>query len=108
MLARTGRPGYTRTAMGWASTGRRARWVTVGLGLTAAACRSAPENPYPDEVVENFVVTCRTRADERVCQCAIDHIQRRYTLEEFRAHEARISQGEVPRELVEAVDGCRG
>src|SRR5262245_20761539 len=103
-----GEPGYTRDAMAAGSAGRRVGSGAVWLALAiVVACKSGPPNPYPDEVVDNFVVACRTNADERVCRCAIDRIQRRWSLDEFRAFEARLSQGDVPKELMDSVAGCR-
>jgi hypothetical protein len=86
----------------------RSGWWPVGLVLLALpGCRGGPPEPYPSEVVETFVVSCRTRADEDVCRCAIDRIQRRWSLDEFKAFEARIAAGDVPKELVESVADCQ-
>jgi hypothetical protein len=89
---------------------RRRGWALgVGLALLAASgCAGDPPNPYPSEVVETFVASCRTRSDERICRCAIDRIQRRWSLDEFKAFEARLAQGEVPKELVDSVAECAG
>ncbi len=88
---------------------RRLGLLGVGVGLAAAAgCGGGPPTPYPDDVVENFVVACRTRAPESVCRCAIDRIQRAFTLEQFRAFEARLAQGDTPKELVDSVADCQG
>ena len=75
--------------------------------LALSSCRGGPSNPYPAEVVETFVASCRTRADEAVCRCAIDRIQRRWSLDEFKAFEARIADGAVPKELVDSVADCQ-
>jgi hypothetical protein len=82
--------------------------AVVLLGLLAAACGGGPPNPYPDEVVQNFVTACRTSAPESVCTCSIDRIQRRFTLDEFREYEARLAQGDMPKELIDLVAACRG
>jgi len=87
---------------------RRDRGIGVGLVLLAAGCGGGPPNPYPQDVVDNFVASCHSRADERTCRCAIDRIQRRYTLDEFRAFEARVGQGEVVKELMDTVSDCLG
>jgi hypothetical protein len=85
----------------------RSGWWCVGLVLLAlSGCRGGPPNPYPPEVVEAFVASCRTRADEEVCRCAIDRIQRRWSLDEFKAFEARMANGDVPKELVDSVADC--
>jgi hypothetical protein len=80
--------------------------VVVGLLFLAAACGGGPPNPYPAEMVENFVASCRTRTDETVCRCSIDRIQRRYSVEEFKAFEARMSNGHVVPELLDTVAEC--
>jgi hypothetical protein len=86
----------------------RSGWWPVGLVLLAlSGCRGGPPNPYPPEVVEAFVASCRTKADESICRCAIDRIQRRWSLDEFKAFEARLAHGDVPKELVDSVDGCK-
>lgn len=83
--------------------------MMLGMSVTvAAACKGAPANPYPEDVVQNFVAACRTNAAERVCTCAIDRIQHRFTLDEFRAFEQRMAQGESPKELIDSVAECRG
>jgi hypothetical protein len=85
------------------------RAIGVGLALLAAqGCGGGPPNPYPSEVVETFVASCRTRVGESVCRCAIDRIQRRWSLDEFKAFETRMAQGEVPKELVDSVADCQG
>lgn len=76
--------------------------------LALSGCRSGPPNPYPSEVVETFVSSCRTNAAESVCRCAIDRIQRRWSLDEFKAFEARVADGDVPKELVNSVADCQG
>jgi hypothetical protein len=81
-----------------------ARWLA--LVLLAAGCRGGPPHPYPQDVVENFVTSCRTHTEERVCRCAIDRIQRRYSLDEFRAFEDRMGRGEVVKELIDTVSDC--
>ncbi len=87
----------------------RMRAAVLGAILAGTAgCRSGPPNPYPEDVVETFMVTCRANAPERICTCSIDRIQRRFTLEEFRAFEQRIVQGELPKELIDATADCRG
>jgi hypothetical protein len=87
---------------------KRIRAAVLGAVLAGGAgCGGGPPNPYPDEVVDNFVTACRANAPEKVCTCAIDRIQRRFTLDEFRAFEQRLAQGETPKELVDAVADCR-
>lgn len=87
----------------------RPGWRRGSLVLLLAVwgCRGGPPNPYPSEVVETFVGSCRTRAEETICRCAIDRIQRRWSLEEFKAFEARMGGGDIPKELVDTVADCQ-
>jgi hypothetical protein len=62
---------------------------------------------YPASMVENYVAACTERGDARICRCTIDAIRRRFTVDEYRAMEARITAGEVPRELLVAIEDCR-
>jgi hypothetical protein len=85
------------------------RRLAVLLVLAAAAaCRRRPADVYPPEVVQNFMTSCTTRAEARICRCALDALQRRFPLEQFRALDGRLSAGEMAPELVDAVAGCRG
>ena len=83
--------------------------MASGLALLAlVSCGGSPPNPYPPEIVEAFVTACRANAQESVCRCAIDHVQRRFTLDEYLAFENRIAHREIPKELVDATAECRG
>jgi len=85
---------------------RQHRVLVAALALLAASCGGSPPNPYPQEIVENFVTSCRTHAEESVCRCAIDRIERRYSVDEFRAFEERMSRGEVVKDVMDTVTGC--
>jgi hypothetical protein len=82
----------------------------AGAALILAACLGCGRRPadvYPEDVVRNFMTSCTTRSDERACRCAIDALQRRFTVDEFRAVETRMLAGELPKEALDAVAGCR-
>jgi hypothetical protein len=65
-------------------------------------------NAYPAEVVENFLRACTSKgASEAACQCSLDAIRRRYTVDEYRALESRVARGEMPPELVALTADCR-
>jgi hypothetical protein len=87
------------------------------LGLdTAVAYRKSPfatvplygqVEAYPDDVVQNFLTACGQRGDARSCRCTFDAIRRRFTIDEYLAMEARIAKGDVPREMLAALNDCR-
>lgn len=100
--------------------------VVRALGLDTAVAYTKSPFPtvplygqmegYSDEVVENFLTGCRAQADkrlrsstvvERACRCSIDAIRRRFTIDEYRALEARMAKNDVPREMIEAIAECR-
>jgi hypothetical protein len=80
--------------------------LALGSVVLAAAC-ARHEDVYPPDVVRNFLTACVPRADERICRCALDALQRRFSLEQFRAFEARMRAGDMPKEMLDAVTGCR-
>jgi hypothetical protein len=90
-----------------ASVMRRGCLAFASLAFVAAACRQRG-NVYPPEVVENFMRACTVRASEKACRCSLAEIQRRYTLEQYRALEAAIAADkQVPGELREVSAACR-
>ena len=73
-----------------------------------AGCASAPPpNPYPEDVVANFMTGCKRRANESVCECALGRIQRRWTADEFRALEATLGDA-AGEQIAETVAACAG
>jgi hypothetical protein len=84
-------------------TCRRALVVLSVLVLVAACNRET----YPPDVVENFVNSCKTKSDEKLCRCAIGQLQRRYTLDQFRGYESEMRAGRVPAEVMEVVSDCQ-
>jgi hypothetical protein len=90
--------------------------VVRALGLdTEVAYRKSPYatvplygqvEAYPRDVVDNFVAACTKQGDAGTCRCTIDAVRRRFTIDEYRGMEARIAKGEMPRELVAALQDC--
>jgi protein-S-isoprenylcysteine O-methyltransferase Ste14 len=97
---------YCRRVPRWIPRPPR-RTLTVLLALASAACNQDPMKTYPPDVVGHFMESCQTRADRRSCTCAIVALQRRFTLEEFRALEVTARSGEVPKEMADIVADCR-
>jgi hypothetical protein len=80
--------------------------VVAGILLLAVACSKPVDHPYPKEIVENFVKSCETRAPRSACECAIDELQRDFTLEQFQGLEQEVAQGKVPKGMADAVATC--
>ncbi|HEV7731093.1 MAG TPA: hypothetical protein VGR62_02980 [Candidatus Binatia bacterium] len=76
--------------------------------ILVAGCDRGPDHPYPAEIVDNFLASCTQKGTKEACQCSIDLIQRRFTVEQFQAMEARMAKGEVPKDLMDAVAECQG
>jgi hypothetical protein len=89
----------------------RALGLDTAIGFTKSPFPTVPlygqVEAYPDAVVENFVAACSQRGDARACRCTIAAIRRRFTVDEYRALEARLAKGEMPKELLAALDSCR-
>lgn len=75
--------------------------------LLVAGCHQEPADTYPPDVVQNFLRSCTRRADERTCRCALGRLERRVSLDEFHALEARIGKGDLPQEMADAAAACR-
>lgn len=75
--------------------------------LLVAGCDRGPDNHYPPEIVDNFLASCTQKGTKAACECSIDLIQRRFTVEQFQAMEARMAKGEVPKDLMDAVAECQ-
>lgn len=86
------------------------RVLLVAALALLAACGKPVEHPYPDEVVEAFLASCRAQRGTTLesCSCSIEKLQRTFTLEQFRDFEARLARGEAPGEMFDAIAECRG
>ncbi len=87
--------------------GMHGRALAVGGLLLAMACGGGNTQPYPAEVVGNFMRGCTARSEPATCQCALDKLQDQFSVDQFKGFEARMSQGEVPQEMVDAASSCR-
>jgi len=77
------------------------------VALAGAACGRRSADVYPPDVVQNFMSECTARSNERACRCALEVLERRFSIEQFRGFEARMREGVVPEEMVDAATGCR-
>jgi len=87
---------------------RLPKWIAVAaLTLLVGCAQEPPTNPYPEDVVANFMTGCRRRASDSICECALRHIQRRWTADEFRALEATGGDA-AAAQIAETVAPCAG
>src|SRR5205823_2535245 len=85
---------------------RMRRRAGLLIAVACAACGGRGADVYPPEVVRNFMGACTARSEEGVCRCALDALERRFSVEQFLAFEARMRAGEMPKEMIAAVAGC--
>jgi hypothetical protein len=83
------------------------RPLLVLLAVLGVACGERGGRVYPADVVEHFMRGCTANASRATCGCALAALERRFTLDEFRAFEARMARREVPKDVVDAVASCR-
>ena len=81
----------------------------------AAGCGGG--NDYPDEAVNNFMMSCTAQAGatESSCRCVLDNLRETMSYEEFKRVDTAIRMGgtdEVPEDsrenLLHAISDCRG
>jgi hypothetical protein len=78
------------------------------LAFTAAGC--GEKNEYPPDVVQTFMTTCQGGDGARaakICACALDKIQWKYTATEFADQEALYKAGTPGKGFVAFVYGAR-
>jgi hypothetical protein len=88
---------------------RRAALIAATLALAAVAgcTREPPPNPYPDDLIANFMKGCRQRASQQICDCGLGKIQRRWTADEFRQLDATMGDA-AAAQIAETVAPCAG
>lgn len=83
-------------------------WVVLAALVAAAGCaQGPPPNPYPAELVENFMAGCRQRSSESICECALGRIQRKWTADEFRQLDATLGDA-AAAQIADTVAACAG
>lgn len=101
------RDGAARVRLDTVRVGESPAWRVVALLVALVGCGPAYVERYPDDLVQNFVAACRERSPEKSCRCAIDTLQRRYTLAQYREFERAMRAGRMPKEAADAVADCR-
>lgn len=83
--------------------------VALLLALAAGCAKEPPQNPYPQDLVDNFMTGCRQRSSASICECALGRIQRRWTAEEFQQLDKTLGDGDAAAaQIAETVAACAG
>ena len=83
--------------------------AAVLVALAAGCAKEPPPNPYPQELVDNFMTGCRQRSSASICECALGRIQRRWTAEEFQRLDETLGDGDAAAaQIAETVAACAG
>jgi len=87
---------------------RATLWIAAALLAFASGCtQEPPPNPYPPDLVENFMAGCRQRSSASICECALGRIQRRWTADEFRRLDETLGD-EAAAQIADTVAPCAG
>lgn len=81
--------------------------ATLLLVLAAGCTPGPPPNPYPPELVDNFMTGCRQRSSASICECALGRIQRRWTADEFQQLDKTLGEA-AAAQIAETVAACAG
>ena len=81
--------------------------LVAALVALAGCAKEPPLNPYPDDLIANFMKGCRQRASQQICDCGLGKIQRRWTAEEFRALDKTMGEA-AAAQIAETVAPCAG
>lgn len=89
---------------------RRIGYIVIAGALLVGGACGDDETGYPEEVVADFMDGCTAEqgTNESYCECTLEQLEETMTLEEFRAADAAVREGdELPAELVDAAEKCR-
>ena len=89
---------------------RVAACLIAALVLISAGCSGGDSKKYPEEVRKNFLETCTTSgANDKQCNCALEKLEAKFTLEQYQDLNRRIVAGEAAAEaeLSPLVSECR-
>lgn len=80
--------------------------------LVAGACGGGAGEDYPPGVVQRYLDSCTAGGTSReICQCALDELEDKYSIEEFTEESIALSQGnpsdEFQQDIVEASANCQ-
>ena len=66
-------------------------------------------NKYPDQIRNNFLTSCDSQpnAPRAVCECALNKIEEKYSLDEFEKIDKAQREGEpLPKDISKIVTDC--
>lgn len=81
--------------------------MLAALVVVAGCATEPPPNPYPADLVENFMAGCQRRSSKSICECALARIQRKWTADEFRQLDATLGDA-AAAQIAETVAACAG
>ncbi len=81
--------------------------TVLALGLASCGGDKGGQE-YPPSVIQNFMDACTAQgASQQYCACALDEIQKEFSLEEYTRLEIEMANtGEIPEELAGAIAKC--
>lgn len=72
------------------------RIALAGVFLLGACGGDGGGSEYPQELVDQFMASCTAGGtSEAVCQCALDKIEAKYSLEQFQAESVNLAEGQA-------------
>ena len=91
--------------------GRIALTVVGAAAVVASvACSGGNDNKFPDDLRKSFLDTCTgAGANEKQCKCALEKIEAKYSAQQFRDLERRITSGDASAEaeIAPIASSCR-
>jgi hypothetical protein len=83
--------------------------LSIALALLSPACKERDHYYYPPFVVQNFMNQCVTSgSSQEVCSCALERVQRKFSLEEYNLMEMKtVGEKAPPDEFLRTISACR-
>jgi hypothetical protein len=101
-------------AAGWRigmGVGRIVLGTAGALAIVASvACSGGNDHKFPDDVRKSFIETCtQSGANDKQCNCALDKLEAKYSVQQFRDLERRITSGDASAEaeIAPIATACR-
>ena len=71
--------------------------LTIGCG--------PKKHEYPADVTQNFMNSCQQNgSSQEMCSCLLEKIQKKYTLDEFIALDAKATAGQPIQDFIDFID----